>query len=391
MKLQRFEVSNAPHLTLTCHADLEIAGGREGELALKAYGGDEDLQVQREGEKFTILSRARCKIGCPAGASVTVQSVHGSFRIRGVDGPVAIDQVFGNTVLKDVGPTTLVTAKGNVRARFIRGDLQVKQVAGNLSVRGVEGMLVSEATRGNLTAAYLQGGLDATVSGNAILTTDFSPGRSYNLAADGSVTLKLSTDANARFQIQAAGGIHHKNIEWNEIQSERDRLTGRIGAGDASVAIDANGSVTLRGKGDPEAFVLHFAVDDDDLDLELESMAEELERNIEAHMARMNAQLEAKLSRIDHEAIRRKAEQAAEKARVKAQRAAEQARLNAERAQRRWERVDARRPSPPVPPPPPARPVDSITEQERLMVLRMVQEGKISADEAARLLEAMEG
>jgi hypothetical protein len=50
-------------------------------------------------------------------------------------------------------------------------------------------------------------------------------------------------------------------------------------------------------------------------------------------------------------------------------------------------------PMPPVPPAAPARPVkDSrVSEEERLTVLRMLQEKKISIEEAEKLLEALEG
>lgn len=48
-------------------------------------------------------------------------------------------------------------------------------------------------------------------------------------------------------------------------------------------------------------------------------------------------------------------------------------------------------PAPPVPPPPPPRPASRRLEEERLRILQMVAEGKISAADAARLLEALAG
>ena len=57
MKLHRFKVSDTPHLTVTCHSDLDVSGGREGEIAIKVYGGPEDLQVQREGESFALACK----------------------------------------------------------------------------------------------------------------------------------------------------------------------------------------------------------------------------------------------------------------------------------------------------------------------------------------------
>jgi hypothetical protein len=396
MKVQRFEVSNTPHLTLTCYSDLDIRGGREGEVVIKAYGPEEDLKIEREGERLSITAHVRCKIGCPKGATITIPAAHGSLRVQQVDGPIAVEMVGGDTVLKEVGPTTITTASGSVRARSVGGDLRLDQVGGDLTVRGVEGFLSSDTVGGSLRASHLEGGLQATIGGDGSLTTDFTPGCDYKLSAGGQIVVKFPEQASARIQADAGGTITDK-VEWAEVQKDSGTLTGRVGAGDegeANVEINAGGDVSLRSKSDSKGFSFSFVLDDD-LDLELESMAEEIERNIEAHMARMNAQLEAQLSRIDHEAVREKAERAAEKVRRRAERAAERARLKAERAQRRWERMGgSRRPHrPPSPPSPPARrrAADPITEEERMMILKMVQEGKISAEEGTRLLEAMEG
>jgi hypothetical protein len=316
-----------------------------------------------------------------------------------VEGPVAVQQVDGDTVLKEVGPTTITSAHGNVRARAVQGDLNLDHVDGDLSVRGVEGLLSAGQTHGNLTVSYVEGGLQADIAGDCTLKTDFTPGCEYKVKANGNATLKFPAHTSAHFDVTAHGNINHK-VNWSEIDTMTESAlvarVGEAGAEAATVVVEASGDVTLRGGGaEDKAFVFSWTMDDD-MGLELESMAEELERNIEAQMARM----EAKLKDIDHEAIRRKAEKAAEKVRVKALRAAERARLKTERAERRWERLSPSPPRPPRPPraprggrvsSPPPPPVPPVTTDERMMVLRMVQEGKISPDEAARLLEAMEG
>lgn len=390
MKLQRFEVSNTPHLTIECHGDLDISGGREGEVAIKVYGTDKDLDVQREGEHLTITSHARCKVGCPRGTTLTLRAVHGDTRVRRVAGPIAAEAVHGDTVLKEVGPTTISEAMGDLRARSVSGELRLDQVAGDLGVRGVEGLLSCDVG-GDLSAVSLQGGLEASVGGDTSLKTDFVPGSNYALTTGGDAAIKFPVDTNATVQVTAGSDIRHK-VEWAELTEESGKLSGRVGEAKAAVTVTAGSDVTLQGKSDSATFVTSFGLEDQELELELASVTEEIERNIQSHMARLNAQLEAKLSNIDHEAIRRKAERAAEHARRRAEHAAERARLKAERAQRRWERMGARQPARPAPGRPPARrPVEPISEDERMSILRMVQEGKISADEAARLLEAMEG
>jgi hypothetical protein len=87
------------------------------------------------------------------------------------------------------------------------------------------------------------------------------------------------------------------------------------------------------------------------------------------------------------------------------ERAQEKLRQNAERS--RTSGTHARHPGhPPSPPPPPSArrfvwplseseqsdsPVDTISDEERLLILKMLEEKKISAEEADQLLAALEG
>jgi dTMP kinase len=110
-------------------------------------------------------------------------------------------------------------------------------------------------------------------------------------------------------------------------------------------------------------------------------------------MTEMEARLAESLGRIDSEEIRLQAEQAseralraagraAEQARRVADREAERARLRAERAERRWRRASGRRPRSRQEP---------ATDEERMRVLRLVEEGRVTPEQAADLLAALEG
>jgi hypothetical protein len=393
MKLQRVEVSDNPQLIMECLADLDVNGGREGEVAVKVYNGEDALTVVQEGEQLTITARARCKVACPRGSSLTLRAVRGDLRVRRLDGAIAAEAISGDAVLKEVGPITIANVSGDLRVRSVNGGLELQRVSGDLAARGVTGLLVCESVGGDLSAADLGGGLQAKVGGDGSVKTEWAAGRDYALTTGGDAVLKFPNNASATVQVTAGGKIRH-DADWAEVSEGRGTLQGRLSEGEARVSVTAGGDVSLQGRGEPGTFVFGFALEDAELDLELDSMAEEIERNIESHMARLGAQLEAHLGGIDHEAIRHKAERAAEKARRKAEHAAERARLQAERSQRRWERMSPpRAPRPPRPAPGAAqpRPAPSVTDEERMAVLRMVQEGKISASDAARLLEAMEG
>jgi hypothetical protein len=102
-------------------------------------------------------------------------------------------------------------------------------------------------------------------------------------------------------------------------------------------------------------------------------MIESAMSQFESQMSQVQRDLEQRFGKFDKQA---------EKAAERAARSAERAKRRAERAAGSWGFPAGR---------PPAPPSEPVTDQERLMILKMVEEGKITADQAAQLLSALEG
>ena len=87
------------------------------------------------------------------------------------------------------------------------------------------------------------------------------------------------------------------------------------------------------------------------------------------------------------ERISQRVEQAAQRTAKRVEEAARRAERHAERQTRRWN-MDFSPKGVPSPPPPPSEPV---SEDERMAILKMLAEKKITADQAEMLLSALEG
>jgi hypothetical protein len=96
------------------------------------------------------------------------------------------------------------------------------------------------------------------------------------------------------------------------------------------------------------------------------------------------------------ERISRQVEQATSRAAKRAEEAARRAERHAERQARRWGGAGKSGPwswefnssGIPKPPPPPSEPV---ADEERMAILKMLQEKKITSEQAEQLLRALEG
>jgi hypothetical protein len=421
------KTGGTPHITVTeCARNLRARGEDSAQVVVRVDGESQDLTLEQEGETLTISAREDCEVVCPAGSTLTVQTCHGNAKIDGVAGTIALETVHGNLTLKDVGPgefarvdgnlyvrdvggvlrgkvvggnarvldvegtCALGKVNGNLHVRDVDGDLQGDVVGGNAHIDDVRGQYAVKKVGGNLTFDEVQGGVTAEqVGGNARVKPPFAPGTAYQISAGGNLDIHVPENASLRLTLRAGGGVRSQ-VDGLALEKADGKVTGGLGDGEASLEARAGGLITLRGgtvHGTPGEFDFNMDFLDD-----LEQIGPMIEARVSEAMASLETRLEG-LGQIDSGKLRIRMERVAEKSALAAERAAEEvrraaekeaqkARMRAERAQRRWKRASGQKPRPHPEP---------VSEEEQLRVLRMVEEGKITPEQATDLLEALRG
>lgn len=439
MTTQTYEAAEYSKIQVKeCLGDLTIKGQDVSEITVRS-ARDEDLTVTPEGESLIIDSRANCQVTCPHNLALEIKVVRGNLWIKEAsdqDGrALVIGEVNGNVALRDVGATTLEQVFGNLRAQHVAGALTAHSVAGDARVDGVAGEAKLERIGSDLRAAGLSAGLIAEgVGADVRLDPPFAPGATYRLRAGSDLRVRLPEEADAasasciRFDLQAGGGVRSQ-VPTLELTETNGHAAGVWGAeeeieeskesneGEACALLKAQvggriiiGAVGLAGDYGPRDYE-EFDVNIDLSFLDnLDEIAPMIEARVAEAMAELDVQLQKGLSFLESERFREHVENAAhkaehaaarvaEKARAMAEREAERARraaekeaqrsrIRAEQAERRWQRASGQ-PSPPTPPAAPAATSKESKREERMQVLRMVEEGKLSPDEAANLLQAL--
>ncbi|HKZ86211.1 MAG TPA: hypothetical protein VJ793_21465 [Anaerolineae bacterium] len=405
-----FDTSPTPHITVEmCGGDLSIAAADAPQVLVDLSRDDGD--IQREGETLRVRTGGHCKITCPPGASITIEQVGGDLSAQDLKGTLAVQSAGGDVSLRGAGVVTIQSAGGDVSARDIAGDLRIEAIRGDLEVRRVAGQFIAANVGGDISARALGRGFDLSAACDMSLEPDIQAGETYRARAGCDLTLRVPYDASARFKLSAGGEIGRR-IELSEWQGNSHAGQGAMGKGEAEVELVAGGDLMLlpaRFKGDDD-----FGFNFDAIDSQIEAKMEQIERDLDTKMAKLNEQiarmaavgaadLEARLSRASTERVTRHAERAAEHARRQAEHAAERARRQAERAAERarrradrssrWHAAHIHVDIPPraARPSAPSKSTAPVTEAERLMILRMLEERKISVEEAGRLLDALEG
>lgn len=431
MEKQSVSTSESPKVVLDIQGDLTLKGTDELEVIVKSDADDVFLETQND--QIIVRCPSDCKVKVPRRAQILIIAVHGDAALKALEGPVKVQDSHGDLTFRSVGPVELESAHGNLTVRNVMGDLKIQTVAGNVTIRDIQGAFGAEDIRGNLVVGDVDGDIAASAQGNVVLNLDPSPGNEYDLKAKGNIVCNLPPDASVVIEIERAIKIVASlpNISCEKPTKAPCSLT--LGEGDAKLHLSAGGNVVLSEQlPDFEPFSgMNFNFVDEFSGM-AESIGEQITQQIEAQMQSMEQQLDnlsenigaAGLSPEQLERIQQRARETGERAVARAQEKLAQAQEKLERkmaavqqradqkaraAEARVHRTERhawgeggphrheRRswgfnwPGVPQPPGVPAAPEESINEEERLAVLRMLEQKKITPEEAEMLLSALEG
>lgn len=336
-----------------------------------------------------------------------VGTVYGDASLNSVE-TADLQNVRGSLQAKGLGRVRASRVGGNLQAKALGGALDIDRVGGNALLKSVAGPTTLDQVAGNLIAKDLSAGAQVSrVGGNLVFNGELTEGHSYHFQADGNATVRLPEGANAHVNAHAGGRIMTSLVLHNE---ERDgsRLSGTLGEGGAELAIEAGGNVILGGGSESMAAGLGEEigrqVEESLRAIDLESISRQVADEMDAAISR----LRVKLDSMDWERMGLQAQQAAERAMERLQRdmdravasaARQQERLERklEREQRRLERrMRQHEPMSDVESWPPSEEVTTAPEEasdldeQRLSILKMVEQGQITPEEAEMLLDALE-
>lgn len=417
MEKQTLQTGSKPSITLTIDGDLTLKGWDEPQVLAHSLTGD-DLHLEQRGEEVFIRCYHDCLVRVPYDAQVNLERVSGHATLKSLEGQLDIAKVDGHLTLRAVGTTNVVQVHGNLTGKGITGDLNVQRVDGNLTLRDIEGNLNAEGPlQGNFVLKDIDGDARAEVNGNITVSLDPAPGSQIRLTAHGNLVCRLVEDASAKVIIERAGQIAVKIPDVGATSEIEAPYEITLGEGDAQIVLAADGNLILSTlPSDWEIGAINVDLGEDFEGL-VESLGEQISRQVEAQLELLEQQLQTQLENLttslgaagfsaEHaERIARRAQEAGERARARGeeklrqaqermQRKLEATRRRAEMKARAAERAARDRRKRPTAfswssTPPPQR--EPPSDEERLMILQMLEQGKITPEEAEQLLSALEG
>jgi hypothetical protein len=371
--------------------DLRLVGWDNGDVLVK-IADEESLTSQQDGDNNLILSCIDdLSLNVPKDAAVTIIKVNGDLSIRGLTGKLDLDFINGDVSIRDAGQVSIGTIESDFSLRTAKGDVHVKSVGGDASLRDVDGSIKLDSVSDDLAIRGIGGNLKVDVDDDVVVHLEPKPDQEYSVVAGDDIMLVLPEDANATLNISG------DRISMNFPDVELDDSTSQVvtlGDGAAKINLNASSRVlvsTLEGaakSADEFGAFTGVMFDLGDWGRDFGERWSEWGQDFGERMGDWGQDFGERISRKAHESAERaarKAEAAARRMERHAERQARHARKAARKGAKFSWTIDSSK-FPPAP-----KPIEPVSDEERMTILRMLAEKKITSEQAEELLNSLEG
>lgn len=218
-----------------------VEGGDEAIMTVLAEQSETLMISEKEG-RIDIRAADDLRLLLPADLPLMVESVSGDTFITGMNGRVLIGKVSGDLVLQHLAGASIDSVGGDLSIRDITEGVEGVRVGGDLIVDGV-GSVSSSAVYGDAWLKGVAGSVNLSVSGDVEVTvlTPEIPG--IVISAGGDSLLILPDESRALLQLISGGEIEidvaGQQGEWCE------GVNLPLGDGGNIVKVNAGGDISV--------------------------------------------------------------------------------------------------------------------------------------------------
>ena len=394
-----------PVIHLKAYGGLKVEGVQQTEVQCEIDAPQLATLMEEDGHVY-LTANSSCNVTVPVDSSIEIEKGMGSVSIKNIRGAINIERVLGNLVLIQVNSAHVERTGGNCAIRDAAGEIVLEKVGGNLIVdmagslrcekvggiclsKNIAGDFRIDKVGGNLKAERVSGltgvgkvgadfrAIDLTLEndihvGGDIRVAHLNLSDDVDLRAGADIILSMA-DALKGAKMTMSSGGHHIRIIHADDDIEIDAKEYDYAFGDETYSLDiaAGGKILIGKQIDLQAEGIEVGDLSSYFSYEENALNEQIQERVEAATRRAEAKIKAAEIRL------------------------ERIRDNVEKNRNYKIDInldDLKQPKMATPVPPVTRKAGKkgASDEERLMILKMLQDKRITVDEAEALFKALE-
>ena len=365
--------TDEPVVTIRTHGNLSLQGWDQRQIMVQG-GSRYNLNVRQEGDSVFIASPEDCLISIPARSKVIIERVGGDAYVRNLENDLICKRIGSDLHLSRTGYISIEQVGGDCEVLQVTGDIDARKIGGDFIGKNITGCTVIERVGGDLLLQNANAPITSRAGGDIHISLANKPSGETNLAPGGDLTLHMPEDSGAAFEIISGGATIDIELGAQVQRLEQQVYSGSVGDGSARFSLRAGGDVEITSRSWNEELLRNLESKIDDEQQTFESSFEDRFDNMAQQMAsevasRAERRVQAALRRLEHRGVF----------------------PGQSTGGGQFDPFNKGFPFKKNEPPAPPKPSEPVSDEERMMILKMVEARKISVEEAEKLLEALEG
>lgn len=363
-----FPSGSTPTVTIRAEKNLSIRGGEPAEIRILTEDL-RDLSVVESNGEWRITCEEDCALWVPVETHLIVEEAGGNASISEVAGTIDAHKVDGNLTMIHVGEVNCRRVDGNLWVDTA-GRLTIEGLGGNLKGGRLSGLLSVAGVGGNVKLGAVAG-VDKVRAGGNVRLGLIAVQNDLEIIAGGNARVQLPPGSGFTFEATSGGQNVTLDLNGSVRKISGSAASIRFGEGGPRLKVTAGGNVHISDYGYDEV-----EGERDGVEADWSEMSERIQRRIEERISRAEQRFEAG---------QRRAEQRVREAMEKVGGMDLSGMIGDPGGMAGWQQT------PSAPWDAPVEESEPVTDAEKMLVLTMLQEKKITAEAAERLLDALAG
>lgn len=235
--------NETPVIYLRAGGDLNVIGKASQEIRTDP-DQSRGVQVETIGGEYHISSLGDLTLEAPHGSQLIIAKVGGDLEIEKISGRSTLEVVGGDVKLNATGFTLLRRVGGDLDIRELDGKAQIGFVGGDCSIDGCVGPITIGRVGGDLELDDVKGSIVANCGGDVSLRICEQIEADSSIRSGGDMTCALEELTGSVININAGGDLVIETPDGKK-ESHAHSYSFTIGAGGPSVNLMAGGDVDV--------------------------------------------------------------------------------------------------------------------------------------------------
>ncbi len=372
MKQTTIPVKPDVRVVVRCNDDLSVEGNDSSVLVVVVDQSD-CLHMKEEDGLFKIVANSDCRLMLPSTGTITIEKVGCDCHVDNFENRVVIGKIGDDLKMTNVGGASIESVGSDCRIQNASGAIEIARVGDDLSTENTQSVLANSVGC-DVKMVNARGKVEVNAGDDIRIHTDEANVPEIHAKAGSDIRLFIPTNANCQLNITSNGEEINIHACGQDVDAEEQQFSLPLGEGGNPIVLIAGDDVMVSDqevtdwKEDPEIWN----------DQRWKNFGIELSENIRQTLANAGNSVEQALRHAEH-ATRNANVRVETIMRDLDERGFGSGRgrkmvgfsMNADKAANAAAKAGA-------------------SDEERMLVLRMLQDKKISVEEADKLLNALE-